>query len=197
MPKTMKREGSFDQIFPQTKATDVAFNTVAGNKSMGKKINRTRLEQFNRDMLIAKAKGGPSSKAGASLLSREMKLTKVRGTEGMTSFAPTSMITQAGKQDEKRLKGQLMESIFKTEMESVKNRNERLLAKGEDPESKKFGRWALSVLKDSAFSPAHQEQSRTEMPSVVDRQFIRERSAAQIKPHNYGVMAAPNEGNEK
>jgi len=40
-------------------------------------------------------------------------------------------------------------------MESVKRRNERMVDHSGDAEAKKFGRWALSVLKDSTFSPEH------------------------------------------
>ena len=59
------------------------------------------------------------------------------------------------------MKGEEKE-IFKTDFETIKERNMRKIAEGEDPENKKFGRWALSVLKDSAFSPSNRAQSRIE-----------------------------------
>ena len=89
----------------------------------------------------ARQKNGPSSKAGASLLTSQVKLTQAPG-EMKTSMAPTSMITQNGQQPvQKRVKPRDHE-IFQTEVESIKQRNERKIAQGEDPESKQFGRWA-------------------------------------------------------
>ena len=77
----------------------------------------------------------------------------------------------------------------------------RKIAEGEDPENKKFGRWALSVLKDSAFSPTNRAQSRIEQVNVEapqEKLVMRERSAANIKPKNYGRIApAGFEGNER
>ena len=91
--------------------------------------------------------------------------------------------------------------IFKTDFETIKERNMRKIAEGEDPENKKFGRWALSVLKDSAFSPTNRAQSRIEQVNVEapqEKLVMRERSAANIKPKNYGRIApAGFEGNER
>ena len=48
-------------------------------------------------LIAARQKQGPSSKAGASLLTSQVKLTKAPNGEKMTSMAPTSMITQTGR----------------------------------------------------------------------------------------------------
>ena len=87
----------------------------------------------------------------------------------MTSYIPTSMITQSGRKAEKKDQGPSLEELFRADLENAKQRNERLLAQGQEPENKKFGRWVVGVLKDSAWSPLeNRARSRIDLPREDD-----------------------------
>ena len=162
--EAMRRDNSFDRLFPAGKSPNGTFKTLPTTdvKNPGKKINRTRLEQLNREVLKSAAVDGasPSTKAGSLAKGRlggdepQAGMSSLGAPTNSRITAPTSTLTHPAKKDQPApLRSSKLEQIFRAEVETAKLRNEKLMAKGEDPETKKFGKWALKVLQDSSFGP--------------------------------------------
>ena len=78
----MRRDNSFEKLFPAGKAPDGSYKTMTAkdSKSPGKKINRTRLEQLNRDVLKSAAcEGSEAPSKAASFFNSQLRKSREDG----------------------------------------------------------------------------------------------------------------------
>jgi len=74
-----------------------------------------------------------------------------------------------------------LDSIFETDVQSVKRHNEIKAKNGEESDAKLFGRWALNYLADKGGAVNQRSQSKAELASHQRSEHVLVRDTSQPK----------------